>query len=955
MIKEIKYNGYTATPSDYECPDGDLAVALNTVNENGALKPIPCPDIMFSLPDQYQVVSLHKTALFTHYIIRCGCDLFWSDSATPDVLNPLFTMPASDRLPQLTLNPIGNLIYLACIDTIDDTKSTTAFLVWDSSQYKTFTQPPFTTLEFKLTSQEATGDYTTTFLVSDDARSAAAEWAQNNGASASQRDISPFKNDISNAVWGAYLSHISDKVTSLNCFHQPFFIRYAFRFFDSTNAFHSAPVLIIPNSRPPLAKAEVSYSDGALTLNVSTIVPCGQLCYRALSPDIQKLTLWKDFITHIDIFCSVQVYTYDQDREITRTVPGYSNTLSTAMTQLDAKYAEITAESAADAYYWDIPAFDDKTIKEEICSCANFYRIASIPIDDIINPPADTSSAMRPGSNSSQDSTLDRFLFVPMDKNCLQSIVTRPALVDDYNSHCTLIARDALTYNNRLNLASTIRRLFNGYPIRSATPFLHISQNNDYDKAQLPYMTIHLRKNSIQYSVSHYPDRSHIDNPETSPFVIDDPNNPHHFPRFLFYPDPDAYRVDLIFIDRRSDTQKRCVYQVPLTKHDFLNGAYYFRGFGDDMPPCTDFGTEDTPVIPYAAGTDIINEPNKIYTSEVNNPFFFPLLGINTIGTGDILGICSAAKALSEGQFGQFPLYAFTTEGIWALEVSDTGTYSARQPISRDVCINPGSITPIDSAVLFASDRGIMIISGSAVKCLSSQLFPNSIEQVALNLPLADALISHFNSLSDDKIADPAIFNPAPFLQFIAECGIIYDYTNQRFIVFNPHYPYAYVYSFASLSWGMMLSSITSAINSYPQALAMAALENSATDGQGNTVVTTSSALVDLSSAPTAQKKVVAFILTRPLKMDYPDIFKTIDTVIQRGYFNYSECLQLIYASNDLFSWFPVYSAYDRRLRGCSGTPYKYFRIAFIARISAGHSIDGCSISFRNRLTNRLR
>ena len=115
----------------------------------------------------------------------------------------------------------------------------------------------------------------------------------------------------------------------------------------------------------------------------------------------------------------------------------------------------------------------------------------------------------------------------------------------------------------------------------------------------------------------------------------------------------------------------------------------------------------------------IIDLPNKIYTSEINNPFHFPVLGINTIGTGTILGISSAVKALSEGQFGQFPLYAFTSEGVWALEVSNTGSYSARQPVTREVCINTNSITQIDNAVLFATNRGIMLISGSTAQCIS--------------------------------------------------------------------------------------------------------------------------------------------------------------------------------------------------------------------------------------------
>ena len=43
MIKEIKYNGYSANPSDYECADGDLSVAMNLIPEDGVLKGIQKP------------------------------------------------------------------------------------------------------------------------------------------------------------------------------------------------------------------------------------------------------------------------------------------------------------------------------------------------------------------------------------------------------------------------------------------------------------------------------------------------------------------------------------------------------------------------------------------------------------------------------------------------------------------------------------------------------------------------------------------------------------------------------------------------------------------------------------------------------------------------------------------------------------------------------------------------
>lgn len=39
-----------------------------------------------------------------------------------------------------------------------------------------------------------------------------------------------------------------------------------------------------------------------------------------------------------------------------------------------------------------------------------------------------------------------------------------------------------------------------------------------------------------------------------------------------------------------------------------------------------------------------LSYPNYMYTSEVDNPFFFPAQGVNAIGTGEIIAIKSATK-----------------------------------------------------------------------------------------------------------------------------------------------------------------------------------------------------------------------------------------------------------------------------------------------------------------------
>jgi hypothetical protein len=330
----------------------------------------------------------------------------------------------------------------------------------------------------------------------------------------------------------------------------------------------------------------------------------------------------------------------------------------------------------------------------------------------------------------------------------------------------------------------------------------------------------------------------------------------------------------------------------------------------------------------------------------------FPVLGINTVGTGAILGLSSAAKALSEGQFGQFPLYAFTSDGVWALEVSATGTYTAKQPITRDVCINADSITQIDSAVLFATNRGIMIISGSQTQCITDLI--NSPEQFSLSdLPRYNQLISVFNGKAQgyEQLTAGGI-TLLPFLDFLSACRIIYDYTHQLLIAYIPNVLYAFVYSLKSKSWGLMLSEISDNVNSYPEALAMST-KKVTTVMDGTETTSTVPILVDFTT-PSAES-VTALVVTRPFKMGEPNVFKTIDTIIQRGFFDRPNIQQVLYGSNDLYVWHVVWSSSDKYLRGFHGTPYKAFRLALVCSMDKHESLFGCTVQFEPRLLNQPR
>lgn len=396
---------------------------------------------------------------------------------------------------------------------------------------------------------------------------------------------------------------------------------------------------------------------------------------------------------------------------------------------------------------------------------------------------------------------------------------------------------------------------------------------------------------------------------------------------YVFYPNVNAHKMLI-------SNSAFGSYLISLKPHEFLNGAFAVLDY--ELVRETNYTNADLPSISYNPSlsyeNNYIRQANKIYTSEVNNPFYFPLLGVNTIGTGEMLGICSAAKALSQGQFGQFPLYAFTTEGVWALEVSSTGTYTARQPITRDVCINADGITQLDSAVLFPTDRGIMLISGSQTQCISDAInseYPFN----AFSLPG----FSKLHDLLGHEPASDTCLPTLPFTQFLKQCRMIYDYFHQRVIVYAPGVTYAYVFSLESKQWGMTFSNIASHLNSYPEALAV--------DDANN--------IVNLSESTATEIK--ALFLTRPLKLDTANVHKTIDNIIQRGFFRKGQVATALYGSRDLVNWHLVWSSKDHYLRGFRGTPYKYFRIAGVATLDADGNIFGASVQFTPRLTNQPR
>ena len=271
--------------------------------------------------------------------------------------------------------------------------------------------------------------------------------------------------------------------------------------------------------------------------------------------------------------------------------------------------------------------------------------------------------------------------------------------------------------------------------------------------------------------------------------------------------------------------------------------------------------------------------------------------------------------------------------------LGEEGTYIARQPANRDICSNPKGILQIDDAVLFPTERGIMMQRGRESECITDVLddYPFDFLSIYSHSTKDKTYPNKLLALGNIPESDVKYVR---FRKYLEEAGMIYDYYDSRIIVFNPNYTYAYVYSLKSKMWGTIHNVFNKRVNIYP--------ESYATDKAGNILDVYVKEPID---------NVPFFLCSRPLTLGQ-DAYKTMFDCITRGYFRIiqeGKCGTVLFGSNDLSNWYYVGSSINMYLRNLVGSPYKYFRVVFMGNLAPNESISALSTEFQSRLQNKLR
>lgn len=223
-------------------------------------------------------------------------------------------------------------------------------------------------------------------------------------------------------------------------------------------------------------------------------------------------------------------------------------------------------------------------------------------------------------------------------------------------------------------------------------------------------------------------------------------------------------------------------------------------------------GTKEEILEMFEERVDNIREeqPNVLKVSAVDNPFYYPTAQTYKF-EGNIEGLASNAEAISTGQFGQYPLFVFTTEGIWAMAVdaSGQGAYVSQSPFSREVC--SGAVCPVSGGIVFTTARGVMAISGGQVTELSAPL--DGLEGQMLEN--SDALMTAiFGKAGKDK---DRTNTPVPIRVYLDGAKLAYNYLHNEVILSNTAYRYSYVYSLANQEWSMIDVTFDVTTNKYPE------------------------------------------------------------------------------------------------------------------------------------------
>lgn len=1004
MIKQIQLRGISRTPSDRLSEDGGLSESLNMYMDTAESAPAIIPKNVtekIGLPANLQAerIFIHKSANYENYIAVLTEKIV---AFTPQIEDeePLMVLDLVGGEKVIDINSLGNTLVIA----------TTANMYYCLFQNRAYSflgnKVPFPIIDFTKAEVSDLGEIKVVTGTSVTESGSVGYWfiEDNNNASYIPT-VSDWDEDSKDGK--AHTGHIKeciedlkeeiDRVVLESATQQgfltcPIVVRYDIDLYGSSVS--SMPI-VIPASLGVSANIDtqkiINFAGASggynrtFTSRETVSVASGAIKKYKIHAKLDgewKVEEWKNLITKVRIFISKptgwdilpdSTTLSDRETEYSGTpVPGYEDLKNesfysngTITFRQDPNFKQTLLSRTAETFL--VKEID--LLNEEETDFSEDFKL--LMKGDII----DITKFIQPlGSN------------LESEEGDNVQLETQPMLVDTDMQHYVTATEKLDVFNNRLILTQPSQLI--EYDFNKLNAY-------DINKNYTPGDTTHTYE--VTYILA-----GHTEDKITKKTFTYAGNESSK--GFQIFPDSRAYKMLIKYTyGNAANTTYR---EYDMHPHPYLDCAYYYGSLSMDL---SSLG-KAVPKFDYPVNA-IDDLDNKLFISQINEPFSFPKEGRYTFQT-KVLGVAVANTALSQGQFGQFPLYVFTEDGIWAMETASDGSFISQKPLSREVCVNPNSITSIDNAVVFVTSKGVMMIQGSGVANISAYMngrhyTPNESAQRVIACQKG---FDEFNAAITDKTA---------FTSFMKDASVAYDYVGQRLIfISSKDLGYQYIYKIDTQTWHKIsLDNFDRAkpLNSFPDCLihgnriekhtVLVCLDNNSELGaetlrqmvadffpydvpidtfeeflegkynfpldnmyessideivtilEAESVNTSVDEIVDnftyvydfstILDPSITQSTAKGILITRPFDLGMPDVFKSITDIKVRGDYDKGNVRYILQGSDNGRDFYTMNS-----LRGKS---WKMFRIFILADLEPTERISWIDIDFEPRYNNKLR
>ena len=861
------------TASSYE--DGDMYSLVNLRRKGGLLHPVAPYAVSGTLSSEYSLYFLHRNEAYEHFIgivheLHEFSRIYW------DIDSSVVEMTPSGGVAGVvnSVEQNGNMLIFV-------TDSTTYYALFRNGSYTWYGElPDLVPLEWNCFEEhELYRDNDT-----GDPNKRGINYREELGAVIiHEKDEASMLQDT-NALIGISRGRLNKYYIETEkplydeksgdfggLFFDAFFVRYAYRLFDDTTVKLSPPILIMPSrsildltrlkitiqfglyeagkdkkakariwvagiltggwgaaievlQQNTSARLEEDRSDVSIDRDNSNIYTVGFI--PGIKYDLSSLSDYEGLIKGIDIFISPYV----------------------GINQFYNINTDVISEAIDNGSSWDfnsqevrlVNGFNSEMIKR-VTDMSSFYLVKSLEIGDT------TGGVYVPFPEKTDTEAIA----------AINNLVHKEQLVDDTQSIHRVGAAKSFMYNHRLHLADITTTFFGGFS----------KQYFGWEQSNLggTYQWCYNGKGPVfTYSGGTW-DADDDLIVETELKYGSEQGRAYSFYRdvsygflsaMLSYPHSGATRMTFYWVDHVTGDIWR-IGSFPLKDHEFLDISYYLDAnldgifldqFSSDAVRLT---ADEAALLLERAGVPFtVRMPNELRVAETYNPLRFLNRNVYPVGTGRIRSMGSNVMDVAAYNYGQFPLYVFTTDGVFSLRVGEgTTAYSVvtqpafTEPVASDVTCQ------IPAGVLFLTARGLFLINGRKVEFLSG-----SIEELPVDL--------RFERSSDMDGVLPEMKE----LPRMHECTrMIYNNYKHEVLIVNPSWSFNWVLCLSDGSFYMSTERISNVVrNSMP-----------------NLVVMSGRDVLDFSRE---EGMVHVSFVTRPLSYGTQDI-KMMERMILRGTF----------------------------------------------------------------------